>query len=488
MTKLRESDLGNLVYLAEGAFAKVYRVDGFLLPSDSTPLAYKQFTVEHAAQGRSAAVSVKFRDDLDVADRADLDQYTAWPRALVHDSLGAVCGLLMALIPPPFFCRQPDDTGKMTSKPREMGWLASSADQRAAAQVDIGDVDRTERLLLLAQLVYILGRLHKHGWVFGDLSFGNVAFALDPPRTMLLDCDGAAPLADKSRKQASTPFWDPPECASQPPPGTRRPQDLLDDVTDVYKLGLAVLRCLTPGKGAASTRVVGRLIGELDAAGLDLVTRALSDDRAVRPTAKELYSYLRQVVAARVRVPEVTMAHLVTPQRVRGQDVTIEWRVSYTTEIEITSGNGTKLTVDPAAHPNGYSFRPDVSGQVLLDVRNRFGSAVVDLGVVELFELPPFKVDLNYLPRPEIPPMTAFSVPSLAATIEGRPLVGVGGDVLKIPALNVLEFIQGLAPSPHISGAMRDATDSVRDAIRQESQKMAPMLRRTFISRNSGEV
>ena len=139
-----------------------------------------------------------------------------------------------------------------------MSWLVSSAEQRTAAQVDFGDISRTDRLVMLAQLAYVIGWLHKHGWVFGDLSFSNAVFALNPPRILLLDCDGAAALAKRGRKQSSTPFWDPPECPIEEPPGGRK-QDRQDDVTDVYKLGLAVLRCLTPGKGASSSRNLSRL-------------------------------------------------------------------------------------------------------------------------------------------------------------------------------------------------------------------------------------
>ena len=66
----------------------------------------------------------------------------------------------MPLIPEQFFCRLPDpDSGQMTSRPREMGWLIASATQRQEARIDLGEVDHTERLLLLAQLVYAIGRL-----------------------------------------------------------------------------------------------------------------------------------------------------------------------------------------------------------------------------------------------------------------------------------------------------------------------------------------
>ena len=215
--------------------------------------------------------------------------------------------------------------------------------------------------MLLAQLVYAIGRLHKHGWVFGDLSFKNAAFALDPPRMMLLDCDGAASLTDQPRKQASTPFWDPPECSA----GRRtvQRQDLQDTLTDVYKLGLAILRCLIPGKGVASTRNPDRLTGQLDAEGAALVTRALDEDRSGRPTAKEVYAYLYKVVSPQVNAPEVRDARLVTPLCPRGMDARVEWQIGNADEVTVTAGKAgpTPWTCPaPGGCLSGAGIRPGV--------------------------------------------------------------------------------------------------------------------------------
>src|SRR5215813_12641909 len=118
--KLTKASLGSLTYLAEGGFGRVFRADKFRLPGDPAPLAYKEFTVDANVQARSAAAAVAFRDGLGEDDRAELDLYSAWPRALVEEPPGTVRGLLMPLIPADFFCSQADpDTGNMTSKPRE---------------------------------------------------------------------------------------------------------------------------------------------------------------------------------------------------------------------------------------------------------------------------------------------------------------------------------------------------------------------------------
>lgn len=405
-----KASLKQPTFLARGGFSQVFRADGFHLPGDPTPLAYKEFTVARADQARSAVATVAFRDGLSEKDRTELDFSCAWPRAIVEDSTGVVSGLLMPLLSPEFFCNQLDpDTGELTARPREMSWLIASAAQRAAAQIDLPDIDRTDRLLLLAQLVYTVARLHRYGWVFGDLSFKNAAFALNPPRLMLMDCDGAAALADASRKQSSTPFWDPPECPITPLPGQQVQQRLQDTVTDTYKLGLAILRCLTPGRGAATSRAIGRLAGELDTEGTNLVARALSADRANRPAAKDLYSYLEQLVSQLTAPPSVIHAKLITPFRLRSQDVRIEWQIDNALEVEISVGDTHAVKIDLALHPNGIALPLGEADSVSIRARNRFGLVNVDLGKLTFFErspleanISPVDVDINRIPRSQI--------------------------------------------------------------------------------------
>ena len=94
---VKRGDLGPLKELASGGFGKVYRVLNYHLPGDPADLAYKEFTTDVAQQAHASRAAVAFRDGLGTTDRADLDQYTAWPRAVVEDN-GSVVGLLMPLI------------------------------------------------------------------------------------------------------------------------------------------------------------------------------------------------------------------------------------------------------------------------------------------------------------------------------------------------------------------------------------------------------
>lgn len=446
--QVQRASLSGLTPLDEGGFGKVYRVAGFTLPGDRTPLAYKEFTREHAVQGRAASASVAFRDGLNDADRAKLDQYAAWPRAVVTDANGTVCGLLMPLLTEEFFCRL-DETGSglPVPKPRQMGWLIASAKQRQDAQLDLPDVSYTERLLLLAQFVYAIGWLHKHGWVFGDLSFKNAVFALDPPRVMLLDCDGAAALDDAERVQASTPYWDPPEC----PIGQAYPaQDRQDTVTDVYKLGLAVLRCLTPGRGAASSRTPQRIADVLDADGVALVTRAISDDRTSRPTAKELYAYLRAVAVQRTAPPTITMARVATPVVQLGQQALVEWQLDGVGQVTVTVGLDEVATVNARSHPRGCSFEARATGPVRVEVTSPFGTSFAEAGRVTVFTLPPVSITIEDLPVPRFPELPAVSLEPISAAFAALPDVGAWvPEIPEAPTPDIAALVGELLPSAH---------------------------------------
>ena len=61
--KVRKTKLGQLTFLAEGRFGRVFRADQFTLRGDPAPLAYKEFTSHEAAQARSAKAAVAFRGE-----------------------------------------------------------------------------------------------------------------------------------------------------------------------------------------------------------------------------------------------------------------------------------------------------------------------------------------------------------------------------------------------------------------------------------------
>jgi serine/threonine protein kinase len=435
---INRASLGPLKEIAEGGYGKVYHAERFRLPGDSSAIAFKEFTTQVAEQAQAATDAVSFRDLLSPRDQADLDRCTVWPRALVEDQ-GAVVGLLMPLIGQEFFFEATDQaTGETNKKLRDLQWLIASPAQ--LTENGVQDVDETDRLVLLAQLVYDVARLHKQNWVYGDLSFKNAAFAIRPPRMILLDCDGAADLRNQFRKQAHSFGWDPPECAQG---------NLQDKATDVYKLGLAILRCLNPGKSAATMRDPGRVTGKLDATGSALIARAVETDPASRPTAKALYAYLRGLVASRISPPAVIAARLATPLRVRGMDARVEWEIANVSEVTIRVGASPPMTVPVVANarPQLHVFTARESGPVTIEAENRYGAVRVELGELTLYEIPPFdpKNLIGALPRVAVPPLEAFALDALAPALATVPRVAVP----EIPGLPAM-------PTADLTGVVRE--------------------------------
>jgi hypothetical protein len=94
---------------------------------------------------------------------------------------------------------------------------------------------------------------------------------------------------------------------------------VLTQATDLYKLGLFVLRVLSPGPQASTFRDPGRVMGKLDAEGRGLITAALGPVGSARPTAAAWSAYFAQRI-----VPAVAR---LTPRRVQSPGATTSgWR------------------------------------------------------------------------------------------------------------------------------------------------------------------
>jgi hypothetical protein len=451
---LRKADLGPQTKISEGGFGVVYSVPHYRMSGDpATPLAYKEFTTDVPEQARTAERSVLFRDLLQPDDRTDLDRRAVWPRALVEDR-GSVVGYVMPLIPGDFFFQMTyAQTGQQTTELRDLKWLNATHKQLDANGLS-ADTDFVERLALLAQLVYCVARLHKHDWIFGDISFSNAAYAIDPPRMILLDCDGATSVAYAALRPAVSTFgWEPPECAQL---------NFATKATDVYKLGLATLRCLNPDGAGATIKDPKRLAGLLDQAGVALLTRVLSQDPALRPPAKELYHCLQAALNARITPPEVLMAHLLTPMRPRGTDARVQFAVRNVSQVTIAVSGGAPMTVPVSmpGQPQVHAFPAQASGRLTLEAKNRFDTVRVDLGELEIFEMPQFDPTsiTSTLPRLSVPTMDSFDADVLAPALRATPKI----DVPQVPQF--------------LSMATADLPRKLREAVLPDAADMAGAL------------
>lgn len=482
MLPVPRSDLGKLEFIDDGSFGTIYKTAYTL--RDSTELVYKEYKVGAAGRGRvnsgaSAEKAVRFRDDLLIHNPGaplELDKYFAWPREVViDDATNKTCGFLMPLAPTEFFWQQ----GQQANLPRTLDWLTTTEQFWRANQVDLSDITATDRLFLMVQLVYAIALLHKEGWVFGDLSFTNVAFALYPPRLMLFDCDDSAELTDPHREeQPHSPNWRPPECLGS------QPLKQQDFVTDVYKLGLAIVRCLKPGPGTTTTKDVTRLADILDADGMQLLTETLSSDRSARPTAKELFTYLEGLTAPRMVPPLITHADLVTPLLPPGANARVNWQIDGAEKIRVFFGDNPAqevLVADPVDSPDGCAFAVTQSGSVTIEASNRYGTVRRVIGDVALFEIPQFSFDPLTMPRPQVPPVpgyTAAPLPPLPAGHPGAPAIP------PVPSPQYADALRDLAPGRDITSpgahinTVLDGSRSALDALYAENERFSAGLRR----------
>ena len=431
-----KTDLGSLASIASGGFGEVFRT-GFRLPGYRGALAYKELKSSLSQDKYSRAVeamrqAVQLRDSMSDGDRSDLDEVTVWPLALVEEG-GVVRGCLMPLIRPEFFAElHPPATGKKDSKTRDLAWLParSPALQRAGFSQDQIDEfsDLLVRMRIMVWLVYSVALMHKYGVVYGDMSLKNAVFCLgEYPRSVLMDCDGVARLDDASRRQANSPSFLAPECEEPGRnPFARGRAHFQDTRTDVYKLGLCVVRCLSRGRGAMQRKSADHLAGQLSPECLDVIKASLSQDPDQRPTAKQLYQALNDFIVPVIR--EFRVLDSVVP---RGGGTMLVWNVSNATKAFIHGPNGSVVPVDPlqGQHP------VQVHDPTVFTLEICRGSQTVqqDSDLVRVFDVPKFDIESSKHYRSLSASLNTLRLPpvDISPILESfprRPAVGIGGE------------------------------------------------------------
>jgi hypothetical protein len=248
------------------------------------PLIYKEFAAGTAVSATVLEVLASYRQGLAEGQRRFLDEHAVWPLAVVSHG-DRISGYLMACIPDRFMQSINRSDGSQELIPREVQHLFVA---EGLARRNIGEAPTVvERLALARDLAYVFGFFGHEGFVYGDLSYKNAVYALRPaPSILLLDCDSIRRRGQGAAvTQLNSPGWAAPE---------HGPQTV---ESDRYKLGLFVLRCLTPGVNAQN-RDPERAAGALDGTGMALLRRSVGDDPAARPSGREWVEHLDRAVAA----------------------------------------------------------------------------------------------------------------------------------------------------------------------------------------------
>jgi len=274
------SHLGKLgPLLGVGGQAWVYQAPKLTLPNATGPLVFKKYKPGHQPpHGLRKVVAV--RNGIDAAGRHRLDQLAAWPLRVVEEG-GRVCGVVLPLIPSSFFQeRTLPGTGTWVQTPREIQNLLIPIIRARVVGMPTPTVE--QRLVICRDFAAALHFVHRQNLVVGDLNAKNALFRLtERPTLMLVDCDAIRIKGNMAVvAQLNAPDWDPPE-------------RVLTQQTDRYKFGLFVLRCLSTGEQASTTRDPRRADAALDPAGRRLLRAALSDVPNDRPTAQDWGLYFQ---------------------------------------------------------------------------------------------------------------------------------------------------------------------------------------------------
>lgn len=415
MIRVQRDDLGALDEIGSGGMAKVYLV-GKAVPQVPGKLAFKELLPVEKLKGDAAAQRpqmleamrkvVELRDVMSATEQQELDSVAVWPLAMVEHQ-GENVGLLMPCLSKDFMLDTNDG-------PRVFEFQFLGADDRQA-QANGYEKSRERagkklvRLALMARMAYAIAVIHRprngRRLVYGDISLRNAAVATDPPRILLMDCDGVADVTDPTRIQPHTPFFVPPEIQ-------QKRQKLQDQATDVYKLALCVVRGLANGRGSTQlTKPDSSLIDPdlLDQAGVDLLKRALDPDRARRPSAGDISDYLIDRVEALADPPTLLSAELSTNVTLRGSEVFVRWAHKSAATIRIYSeaGDLDERGIKPDAYPAGYPIKPPTAGEIFVAAVNEDGEDVLSAGRLHYFEFPPVQISLNS------PPVMLSDLPEL---------------------------------------------------------------------------
>jgi hypothetical protein len=272
---VQRSALGRIEPLATGGTAKVYRCPDLSLPGlgDLVFKEYKPKTRQSAGPSLlSGLLSLaQFRESLTRKQREGWDRKLIWPLRVVVEGNEAV-GILMKLIPREYFITVRTLTGSSVTKPAEIDMVLGS--DLDAQRFDFPRLSVKSRLTLCSQIVATYALVHQRGLIVGDVSARNLVFndgALGP-RTLLVDCDSFRVIGKRAAfgNQPHTGSWEPPEAleaaarlkAARRAP-TPSPSDLArygalsmtqSKETDVYKIGLLIVRILDHGRNKSRNR------------------------------------------------------------------------------------------------------------------------------------------------------------------------------------------------------------------------------------------
>ncbi|NNN15357.1 MAG: hypothetical protein HKL82_05790 [Acidimicrobiaceae bacterium] len=272
--------------------ARVFSLPDFFLPeSPGRPIVYKKIKAKYRPVPQYGLQSlVRLLSGIESNLKPSFERQLNWPVRVVLDDHDGAAGVILPLIPDEYFVSLRRSSGEIKRRPAEVQYLFT--DSRYCARVGIPYPDESQRLDLCRSLSFAMVMLHKLDVVYGDLSARNILFRVLPkPAVLLVDCDavrpkgGAAPLG----AQPHSPDWEPPEAVKARARRDSTGYNIQNKETDRYKLGLAVLRILSPGRGCSTNTDPKVVKSVLPPRIYSLLEQSLSVNPSGRPEAQTWY-------------------------------------------------------------------------------------------------------------------------------------------------------------------------------------------------------
>jgi hypothetical protein len=361
--------------LGRGGQATVFDLPKFTLPDAPGALVYKRYHVPPPTAADLRKI-VSLRGGLDPVERARLDAIASWPCRIVQLPDGTVCGVILPRIPSSFMDTIDLPSGERKSSLREVLNLFAPVERVRKVGRPV-PTDR-ERLAVCRDFAAGLQFLHERlDVVFGDINAKNELFQLRArPMVMFLDCDAVRPRDSvAATKQLNAPDWDPPE------------RTTLNRTTDLYKLGLFILRALTPGHQTSARRDPATVAGILDTAGLELLSRAVGQVPLARPSAREWTVHLSRLLGDPMTRPSLGVVALDRNFVLAGHPIEIEWRATDATWLDVAFPGGVQR-VDGRPAGGVVSVVPDRTGPLVVRAGNDYGVDERRLGTVTVVPMP----------------------------------------------------------------------------------------------------
>ncbi|MFY1634749.1 hypothetical protein ACN27F_15975 [Solwaraspora sp. WMMB335] len=398
--------------LGSGGQAVVYELPGFSLPGTPDRLVYKQYRPGAAPRRQAVDELVDRRAQLGESDRRRLDSIAAWPLRLVTDA-SEVRGVVLPRIPETFFQTIVLPSKRTKEIPREVQHLF--VDPERCRRIGVTVPSPEQRLEICRDFAAALSFLHgpSVGVVFGDINAKNELFRLGAaPTVMFVDCDAARMHGSVANPlQLNAPDWTPPD---------RSPA--LSRHTDLYKLGLFVLRCLTFGEQASTRTDPLAAADVLDDHGIDLLRAAVTGPAAGRPSAPDWHHYLSWVLGQPLGPPTLTGVEVDRTLVAAGEPVTVRWLAQQADAVEIAVPGGAARVAGNRTAAGSIEAYPVRSGRIAVTARNKAGSArseTVPVAVLDATGWSDLPVAVPRLPlpsggQPRLPDLSTVLPPMVA--------------------------------------------------------------------------